>query len=553
MTARLGAALEAVLASRAAARGRIADLRGGDDDDAITLPAAPAREKEREVVERIRAGRGPDVLVVDRPSATLRRALRDHPVGLLVVVGTIAAADVEALDADLEQPWLGPDARLGVGPGRTIAIGHAAGELTGLTRALGREAIRLAIAPTPAWLPSWLAEPALSGMGILGTVGARALSIAWAEWAAHAGAADVVVPVGVPEAPLDQPRAAALDVVVAAHALERRTGPVFPSPRVIAIVHAQLAGLRGRDDGDSTGAEVWAQARRALPMTGAIVGMESPRAGLPTDAPTAAFLAQRVLLREASHRALLQAAPAAPSPPAEDGIGRAAEILHNAGEALSDQETKVVLRGFGMQVTRQAVANSASGASGYAERIGFPVVLKALSPDLRRRSELGAIELDLPNAAAVRRAYAAIVDAVERRAPTARLDGVVVAEHVPAGLDVHAGVVRLRGGRLAVFAQPHSGTHPSEPLLALAPLSHDAALSMAHAVLSRIPVPALRRDSDPGPSPLADALLRLSWLAERFADRIHLVDLNPVRITADARGYVILDAHLKQRAHLEGR
>ena len=75
----------------------------------------------------------------------------------------------------------------------------------------------------------------------------------------------VVVPVGVPEAPLDRPRAPALDVVVAAHALERRTGPVFPSPRVIAIVHAQLAGLRGRDDGDSTGADVWAQARRALP------------------------------------------------------------------------------------------------------------------------------------------------------------------------------------------------------------------------------------------------------------------------------------------------
>ena len=42
MTARLGAALEAVLASRAAARGRVADLRAGDDDDAITLSATPA-------------------------------------------------------------------------------------------------------------------------------------------------------------------------------------------------------------------------------------------------------------------------------------------------------------------------------------------------------------------------------------------------------------------------------------------------------------------------------------------------------------------------------
>ena len=48
-------------------------------------------------------------------------------------------------------------------------------------------------------------------------------------------------------------------------------------------------------------------------------------------------------------------------------------------------------------------------------------------------------------------------------------------------------------------------------------------------------------------------LLRLWWLAERFPDRLNLVDVNPVRITADARGYVILDAHLRQRAHVEGR
>jgi hypothetical protein len=180
-------------------------------------------------------------------------------------------------------------------------------------------------------------------------------------------------------------------------------------------------------------------------------------------------------------------------------------------------------------------------------------VLKALSPDLRRRSELGAIELDLANAAAVRRAYGAIVDAVERRAPTARLDGVVVAEHVPEGLDMRAGVVRTASNRMAVFAQSRAGTAPSEPVLGLCPLTHAGALSIAHAVLSRIAVPALRRDTDPDAAPLAEVLLRLSWLAERFGDRVNLVDANPVRITGDARGYVILDAVLRQRVHLEGR
>jgi len=552
MNARLVAALEAVLATRATAKGRVVDLRG-DADDAIEI-AGIAEIREKELIERLRTGRGPDVVVVDKPSATLRRALRDHPVGLLVVCAQLGAADVEALDGNAEQPWLGPAARLLVGSGSKIAIAHDGGDLIGLLRAIGRDAVRLALAPTPVWLPQWLEHASVRAHPVLGTVSARALSIAWAERAARGSAADVIVPVGVPEAALDRPRAPELDAIVAAHALEARTGPVFPSPRVIAIVHAGLVGPPSAPTQEpETSTQVWAQARRALPMTGAIVGMDVPLPGLPQDAPTAAFLAQRVLLRAASHDALLAAPPALPGMPAADGLERATEVLQSAGETLSDHEAKVVLRGFGLQVTRQAIANSASGASGFAERIGFPVVLKALSPDLRRRGELGAIELDLGNAAAVRRAYGMIVDAVEKRAPTARLDGVVVAEHVPEGLDVRAGVLRTGSDRMVVFAQSRAGTAPSEPVFALCPLTQADALGVALAVLSRIAVPALRRDTDPDAAPLAEVLLRLSWLAERFGDRVNLVDANPVRITGDARGYVILDALLRQRVHLEGR
>jgi hypothetical protein len=71
-------------------------------------------------------------------------------------------------------------------------------------------------------------------------------------------------------------------------------------------------------------------------------------------------------------------------------------------------------------------------------------------------------------------------------------------------------------------------------------------------VLSRIPVPALRRGSDPDVHPLAELLLRLSWLAERFGERIHLAELRRVRLVGGERGYVILDARIHQRVHLEG-
>lgn len=543
LTSRLGAALDVLLAPRA---GNIVDLRARTDDHVVVGSVGVA--KERDVVDKLRGGRGPAILIVDRIGATLRRALRDHPIALVIATGEALSED------DLgETPCLGPDARVIVGQGRTIVVAHDAGDLAGLVRAFGPARVRLAIAPTPPWLPTWLASAALREHRIAGTVAATSLSPAWAIWARTANLADVVVPLGVPEPALDRPRADELDVVIAAHELERHTGPVFPSPRVIALVHDQLAGTATSRDADGTSLAVWSQARRALPWIGALVGMEQPVPGLPNDAPTAAFLAQRVLLRAQARRTAIAAAGSPPAGPAADALARAREVLHNAGETLTDQETKVVLKGVGMNVTRQAVASSASGASGFAERIGFPVVLKALSPELRRRQEIGAIELDLANSAAVRRAYSTIVDAVERRAPTARLDGVVVAEHVAGGLDVHAGIVRSRSGALAVFARPLAGDHALEPVLAPGPLSWADAVGLADAALARIPVPALRRESDPPATALADVLWRLGLLVEHFGDRITQIDVDPVRLLADARGYVVLDARGRQRAHLEGR
>lgn len=543
LSERAHAVLEALLGGKATAK-RVADLRDGEDADAIE-GVATTELGERELLEALRRGRGPDVVLVAKLSATLLRGLREHPPGLVVVTGPSAPTIEGTL-------VLGPHAMLRTGSGRVIACAHARDDLHGIVRALGADAVRLALAPTPSWLPRLVAHGKLAELELAGTVHARELSLAWARWAAKSDSRIVLVPVGVPAPALDKPRVPELDRLVAAHALERWTGPVFPSPRAIAIV---LAGLR-RGPAKTTVPEsmlaLWAQARRALPVTGAIVGMDKPDPRLPIEAPTAAFLAQRALLRETANRELARTSLPPLAELADDGIARTTEVLANATEELTDHESKVVLRGLGMQVTRQAVASSASGASGFAERIGFPVVLKALSPGLRRRTEVGAVELDLGNAAAVRRAYATIADNLERRAPTFRLDGIIVAEHVGEGLDLHAGIIRLAEEGHAVFARALAGDSPLEPATAATPLSEVDALLLAQAVLSRIPVPALRRGSDPDVRPLAELLLRLSWLAERFGDRVHLAELSRVRLVGGERGYVILDARIVQRVHLEG-
>lgn len=500
------------------------------------------------------------VLVVQRASVSLVKALRSHAVPLVVVTADDEASRLEAIETVPGVVVLGPGARLVRGHGRALVCAADATELDALVRALG--GARLALCPTPPWWWRLLERRAAQRCPAAGYVPAAVLDEGWARWAARRGPDHVLVPLGVPWPSVDEPadpRAShGLAAAVAAHALERWTGPVFPSPRVIAAVLEGLGGIAIPGGGAPPDPGLWQQARRALPMTGAIVGMDAPRPELATHVPTAAFLAQRVLLRVDAARAALAGSLHEPASEDDDeAVARAGEVLASAGQVLTDHESKVVLRGFGIEVTRQAVATSASGATGYADRIGYPVALKALSPDLRRRAEMGAVQLDLGTGAAVRRAYGAIVDAVERQAPTARLDGVLVAEMVGPGLDVHCGAIRLRDGSAALFGRVLDTPTPIEPALAPCPVSRDDARLLAHAILSRMPVPALRRTTDPDARELATLLLRLGALVHTYGPRLELVELRPVRLLHGAargeRGYVTLDARIVQVPHLQGR
>lgn len=544
---------EAIAALLARPRGKhAAVLTASSAGSRFEAPGAQV-VPDRELAKTLRERKRPALVVaITKLNPTLVRALRDAPPTILALCGPLDDDKLGQLDGlGGEEPTLilGPGARLRCGDGPHVLCAPGADELERLCDAIGP--LRLALSPTPAWLADALQAEPLKACTAVGYVPWDALHLGWVEVAREDR--HVLVPLGVTPAPLDRPRAPELDQAAAAHALERLTGPVYPAPRVLAAIARGLADPEAQSE-PLTAPELalWQQARRALPSVGATLGMEAPDPSTPATVPTAAFVAQSALVFSRRARELL-ATPELDLPQAdEDRVERALEVLSASGEVLSEHESKVVLRGFGLEITRQAVANSASGAAQYAERIGFPVVLKAVSPDLRRKTEVGGVKLGLNNAAAVRRSYAAIVSNVEENAPTARLDGVAVAEMVPPGVEVQCGAVRLADGGVALYGRPLNLPAPVDAVLGVHPLDPPDALLLAHAVLSRVGTPALRRASDPDPRVLAGVFLELGALLEATGPRILSVDLNPIRLLDDERPYVVLDARIVQRAHLEG-
>ncbi len=106
-------------------------------------------------------------------------------------------------------------------------------------------------------------------------------------------------------------------------------------------------------------------------------------------------------------------------------------------QALSEYESKKLLSLYGIPVTKERLSRSADEAIAAAAALGFPVVLKACSPELMHKSEHGSIELNLRTEGDVREAYSRIVASVDLD-----LEGVLVQEMVPGQRELVVGLIR---------------------------------------------------------------------------------------------------------------
>jgi acetyltransferase len=97
------------------------------------------------------------------------------------------------------------------------------------------------------------------------------------------------------------------------------------------------------------------------------------------------------------------------------------------GRTLLDEvESKALLGHFGIAAPPSIVASDPQGAAEAAKRLGFPVVLKVLSPDIVHKSDVGGVRINVQSAAAARAAAEDILESVARLRPEARVSGVVV-------------------------------------------------------------------------------------------------------------------------------
>ncbi len=188
-------------------------------------------------------------------------------------------------------------------------------------------------------------------------------------------------------------------------------------------------------------------------------------------------------------------------------------------------------------------AASADAAARAATKIGFPVVLKVLSPEVSHKSDVGGVELNLGSVAEVRGAFERIRRNLGAKAPTARFDGVAIQPMARAGIELIAGT--MRDARFGAMVMIGLGGVLVEVMkdtaLRLAPIGGREAAGM----LEDLRGAQILRGVRGQPSADIDAIVSILETIAGFAaahPEIAEMDLNPIVAYND--GLAILDARI---------
>ncbi|MHB8859671.1 MAG: acetate--CoA ligase family protein [Thermoleophilia bacterium] len=196
-----------------------------------------------------------------------------------------------------------------------------------------------------------------------------------------------------------------------------------------------------------------------------------------------------------------------------------------------------IFKVYGLKVPAGRLAHNSSEAAEIGREIGFPVVMKAVSPGLMHKSDVGGVRVGVTSAAAARRAFEEIDASVEAHLPGALLTGVAVQQQIEGAREVIIGSSRdPQFGPLLMFGLGGIYVEVMKDVsFRIAPIGGAEARSMLTEIKS-FPLLAGSRGERPADiDAIIDAILRCSQLVTDFPEIVEL-DINPLLVREKARG-----------------
>ena len=231
-----------------------------------------------------------------------------------------------------------------------------------------------------------------------------------------------------------------------------------------------------------------------------------------------------------------------------------AKAKEDRRNSLTSSEAKQVASAYEIATPAEGLATSPDEAATIASEIGFPVVLKIVSPDILHKTDAGGVITDIGDVDNVRASYASILDNAKAHNANARIDGVQVQAQVTGGLEVIVGATTDPVfGKLVAFGLGGTLVEILQDVtFRLAPAESEDAHAMLDDIAGSKILDGVRGESGVDRNALAQTIENVGHLVNDFPE-ISELDLNPVfastagAVAADVR--VLLDFEAVPQHH----
>jgi acetyltransferase len=215
-------------------------------------------------------------------------------------------------------------------------------------------------------------------------------------------------------------------------------------------------------------------------------------------------------------------------------------------DSLTEIEAKQVFGAYGLLVTNTQLAKSEEEAVALAKKVGFPIVMKIVSPDILHKSDAGGVKVNITDEAGVRSAYNTILTNAKAYKATANIHGIAIQEMAPKGTEVILGSVNdptfgptIMFGLGGIFVEVLK-----DVTFRVAPVSEDQATDMLGEIKAAAILAGARGEAPRDRKALANTICKYSTMILDLRDEIAESDANPVLVYEDKKGLKVVDARI---------
>ncbi|MEM2944208.1 MAG: acetate--CoA ligase family protein [Methanomassiliicoccales archaeon] len=217
-------------------------------------------------------------------------------------------------------------------------------------------------------------------------------------------------------------------------------------------------------------------------------------------------------------------------------------VVAEGRTSLSEEEGKEIFRAYGIPVPGEGIAKTPEEAVEIANRLGYPVVMKIVSPDIFHKTDVGGVSINIKSPDEVRKQFDIILSRTRSIAPRARIIGISIQQMIT-GREVIVGMVRdpqfgpvITFGLGGIFVEILKDVSQR-----IAPLTPSDVNTMIQSIKA-FPILTGARGKKPADiESLKDVVFRVAQIALDFPE-ISELEINPVIVGDEGKGCGAVDA-----------